>query len=185
MRGLCPVKSKGPPSVLQFVSRSENKYKRMNSNERVRIVSGSPLGSLTRSSLDATKFLTEKQEGMALTAWPFPVSCGPGGLRSGWATWVPQVRPKHLLPQRGFDLGQNSQGASLTLAGRITWTPGWRPPRSPPLTLAVVGLSPDTHVNWNCFLQGVYLVVSPPSASCHLPSWQGAAGCTVPCGRPC
>uniref|UniRef100_A0A8C4PU93 Caspase recruitment domain-containing protein 11 n=1 Tax=Equus asinus asinus TaxID=83772 RepID=A0A8C4PU93_EQUAS len=51
-----------PPCVLQFVSRSENKYKRMNSNERVRIVSGSPLGSLARSSLDATKLLTEKQE---------------------------------------------------------------------------------------------------------------------------
>ncbi|XP_044771119.1 caspase recruitment domain-containing protein 11 [Neomonachus schauinslandi] len=48
--------------LLQFVSRSENKYKRMNSNERVRIVSGSPLGSLARTSLDATKLLTEKQE---------------------------------------------------------------------------------------------------------------------------
>ncbi|XP_045315802.1 caspase recruitment domain-containing protein 11 isoform X3 [Leopardus geoffroyi] len=48
--------------LLQFVSRSENKYKRMNSNERVRIVSGSPLGSLARSSLDATRPSTEKQE---------------------------------------------------------------------------------------------------------------------------
>nr|XP_012614842.1 caspase recruitment domain-containing protein 11 isoform X3 [Microcebus murinus] len=48
--------------LLQFVSRSENKYKRMNSNERVRIISGSPLGSLARNSLDATKLLTEKQE---------------------------------------------------------------------------------------------------------------------------
>lgn len=48
--------------LLQFVSRSENKYKRMNSNERVRIISGSPLGSLSRSSLDATKLLTEKHE---------------------------------------------------------------------------------------------------------------------------
>ncbi|XP_039082020.1 caspase recruitment domain-containing protein 11 isoform X1 [Hyaena hyaena] len=48
--------------LLQFVSRSENKYKRMNSNERVRIVSGSPLGSLARSSLDAAKLLTDKQE---------------------------------------------------------------------------------------------------------------------------
>ncbi|PNI35193.1 CARD11 isoform 2 [Pan troglodytes] len=48
--------------ALRFVSRSENKYKRMNSNERVRIISGSPLGSLARSSLDATKLLTEKQE---------------------------------------------------------------------------------------------------------------------------
>ncbi|XP_036683363.1 caspase recruitment domain-containing protein 11 isoform X1 [Balaenoptera musculus] len=48
--------------LLQFVSRSENKYKRMNSHERVRIVSGNPRGSLARSSLDATKLLTEKQE---------------------------------------------------------------------------------------------------------------------------
>ncbi|EGV95787.1 Caspase recruitment domain-containing protein 11 [Cricetulus griseus] len=48
--------------LLQFVSRSENKYKRMNSNERVRIISGSPLGSLSRSSLDATKLLTERHE---------------------------------------------------------------------------------------------------------------------------
>ncbi|KAL2765970.1 caspase recruitment domain-containing protein 11 [Daubentonia madagascariensis] len=48
--------------LLQFVSRSENKYKRMNSNERVRIISGSPLGSLARTSLDATKLSTERQE---------------------------------------------------------------------------------------------------------------------------
>ncbi|XP_037669570.1 caspase recruitment domain-containing protein 11 isoform X3 [Choloepus didactylus] len=48
--------------LLQFVSRSENKYKRMNSHERVRIISGSQLGSLARSSLDATKLLTEKQD---------------------------------------------------------------------------------------------------------------------------
>uniref|UniRef100_A0A2K6FNP1 Caspase recruitment domain family member 11 n=1 Tax=Propithecus coquereli TaxID=379532 RepID=A0A2K6FNP1_PROCO len=48
--------------LLQFVSRSENKYKRMNSNERVRIISGSPLGNLARNSLDATKLLTERQE---------------------------------------------------------------------------------------------------------------------------
>ncbi|KAF7469514.1 Hypothetical predicted protein [Marmota monax] len=50
--------------LLQFVSRSENKYKRMNSNERVRIISGSPMGSLARSSLDASKLLTEKHEEM-------------------------------------------------------------------------------------------------------------------------
>uniref|UniRef100_A0A8C8Z147 Caspase recruitment domain-containing protein 11 n=1 Tax=Prolemur simus TaxID=1328070 RepID=A0A8C8Z147_PROSS len=48
--------------LLQFVSRSENKYKRMNSNERVRIISGSPLGSLARNSMDATKLLTERPE---------------------------------------------------------------------------------------------------------------------------
>lgn len=107
-RRLDPVRSRPlpPPCVLQFVSRSENKYKRMNSNERVRIVSGSPLGSLARSSLDATKLLTEKQEGRALAAWPLPTSCrsrgltGPGGphgslqrdwdvcfLKMGDATW--------------------------------------------------------------------------------------------------
>uniref|UniRef100_A0A8D0GCI1 Caspase recruitment domain-containing protein 11 n=1 Tax=Sphenodon punctatus TaxID=8508 RepID=A0A8D0GCI1_SPHPU len=40
--------------ILQFVNRSENKYKRMNSNERVRIVSGSPSGR-TRASLKTMK----------------------------------------------------------------------------------------------------------------------------------
>ncbi|KAG3278313.1 CARD11 [Ictidomys tridecemlineatus] len=50
--------------LLQFVSRSENKYNRMNSNKRVRIISGSPMGSLARSSLDASKLLTEKHEEM-------------------------------------------------------------------------------------------------------------------------
>ncbi|KAJ8792709.1 hypothetical protein J1605_019529 [Eschrichtius robustus] len=56
-----PPEDSGTPRQ-GFVSRSENKYKRMNSHERVRIVSGSPRGSLARSSLDATKLLTEKQE---------------------------------------------------------------------------------------------------------------------------
>lgn len=67
----------------------------MNSNERVRIVSGSPLGSLARSSLDTTKLLTEKQEGMALMAWPLPTSSWLGGCRGGcaghmgphWSSW--------------------------------------------------------------------------------------------------
>lgn len=59
--------SRPHPAVPQFVSRSENKYKRMNSNERVRIVPGSPRGALARPSLDATKLLTDRQEGMALT----------------------------------------------------------------------------------------------------------------------
>ncbi|XP_010845742.1 PREDICTED: caspase recruitment domain-containing protein 11-like, partial [Bison bison bison] len=68
--------------LLQFVSRSENKYKRMNSHERVRIVSGSPRGSLARSSLDATKLLTEKQEGAAYLA----------ASGSGWAKGVPESR---------------------------------------------------------------------------------------------
>ncbi|KAM9209318.1 caspase recruitment domain-containing protein 11 [Dugong dugon] len=48
--------------LLQFVSRSENKYKRMNSHERVRIISGGQPGSLGRASLDVTKLLSEKQE---------------------------------------------------------------------------------------------------------------------------
>ncbi|XP_038618905.1 caspase recruitment domain-containing protein 11 [Tachyglossus aculeatus] len=50
--------------ILQFVSRSENKYKRMNSNERVRIISGGHSGGLVRSSLDAMKLLPERQEDM-------------------------------------------------------------------------------------------------------------------------
>lgn len=52
----------------------------MNSHERVRIVSGSPRGSLARSSLDATKLLAEKQEGAAR----------PAASGSGWAKWVPE-----------------------------------------------------------------------------------------------
>ncbi|XP_015420639.1 PREDICTED: caspase recruitment domain-containing protein 11 [Myotis davidii] len=48
--------------LLQFVSRSENRYKRMNSNERVRIVPGSPRGGLARPSMDATKLLADRQE---------------------------------------------------------------------------------------------------------------------------
>uniref|UniRef100_A0A672TUD7 Caspase recruitment domain-containing protein 11 n=1 Tax=Strigops habroptila TaxID=2489341 RepID=A0A672TUD7_STRHB len=47
--------------ILQFVSRSENKYKRMNSNERVRIVTGWPSG-LARTSSEAKKVLPEKLE---------------------------------------------------------------------------------------------------------------------------
>ncbi|XP_004617407.2 caspase recruitment domain-containing protein 11 [Sorex araneus] len=48
--------------LLQFVSRSENKYKRMNSSERVRIVSGGPLGSKARASLDAPRGPAERPE---------------------------------------------------------------------------------------------------------------------------
>lgn len=48
--------------LLQFVSRSENKYKRMNSNERVRIIAGSPIGSKARASMDATKAQAERPE---------------------------------------------------------------------------------------------------------------------------
>ncbi|KAM6379528.1 LOW QUALITY PROTEIN: caspase recruitment domain-containing protein 11 [Pluvialis apricaria] len=47
--------------ILQFVSRSENKYKRMNSNERVRIVTGWPSG-LARTSSEAKKPLLDKLE---------------------------------------------------------------------------------------------------------------------------
>uniref|UniRef100_A0A8C3LT41 Caspase recruitment domain-containing protein 11 n=1 Tax=Chrysolophus pictus TaxID=9089 RepID=A0A8C3LT41_CHRPC len=47
--------------ILQFVSRSENKYKRMNSNERVRIVTGWPSG-LARTSSEAKKPLPDKLE---------------------------------------------------------------------------------------------------------------------------
>ncbi|XP_066185862.1 caspase recruitment domain-containing protein 11 isoform X1 [Sylvia atricapilla] len=46
--------------ILQFVSRSENKYKRMNSNERVRIVTGWPSG-LALSSAEGKK-LPDKLE---------------------------------------------------------------------------------------------------------------------------
>ncbi|XP_010217022.1 PREDICTED: caspase recruitment domain-containing protein 11 [Tinamus guttatus] len=47
--------------ILQFVSRSENKYKRMNSNERVRIVTGWPSG-LARTSSEAKKHFPDKLE---------------------------------------------------------------------------------------------------------------------------
>ncbi|KAM9291830.1 caspase recruitment domain-containing protein 11 [Morus bassanus] len=47
--------------ILQFVSRSENKYKRMNSNERVRIVTGWP-SDLARTSSEAKKPLPDKLE---------------------------------------------------------------------------------------------------------------------------
>uniref|UniRef100_A0A8B9DYT4 Caspase recruitment domain-containing protein 11 n=1 Tax=Anser cygnoides TaxID=8845 RepID=A0A8B9DYT4_ANSCY len=47
--------------ILQFVSRSENKYKRMNSNERVRIVTGWPSG-LARTSSEAKKPSPDKLE---------------------------------------------------------------------------------------------------------------------------
>uniref|UniRef100_A0A8C4U4C3 Caspase recruitment domain-containing protein 11 n=1 Tax=Falco tinnunculus TaxID=100819 RepID=A0A8C4U4C3_FALTI len=47
--------------ILQFVSRSENKYKRMNSNERVRIVTGWPSG-LARTSSEAKKLSPDKME---------------------------------------------------------------------------------------------------------------------------
>jgi len=50
-------------SLFQFVSRSENKYKRMNSNERVRIVTGWPSG-LARTSSEARKPSPDKLEGM-------------------------------------------------------------------------------------------------------------------------
>ncbi|XP_044534748.1 caspase recruitment domain-containing protein 11 [Gracilinanus agilis] len=48
--------------LIQFVSRSENKYKRMNSNERVRIITSGHPGNLARASLDVMKPLSEKHE---------------------------------------------------------------------------------------------------------------------------
>lgn len=126
--GLVRSKAPRPPApVLQFVSRSENKYKRMNSNERVRIVSGSPLGSLARTSLDATKLLTEKQEGMALTAWPLPTSCWPGGCRgSGHVIpWVPTRGAGTPTPSKeGPALGGSARGTRLAFAGRRTQPTG-------------------------------------------------------------
>uniref|UniRef100_A0A8C4XYU5 Caspase recruitment domain-containing protein 11 n=1 Tax=Gopherus evgoodei TaxID=1825980 RepID=A0A8C4XYU5_9SAUR len=47
--------------LFQFVSRSENKYKRMNSSERVRIVTGYS-SSLARTSSEAMKLLPDKLE---------------------------------------------------------------------------------------------------------------------------
>ncbi|XP_043567832.1 caspase recruitment domain-containing protein 11 isoform X1 [Chiloscyllium plagiosum] len=49
--------------ILQFVSRSDNKYKRMNSSERVRIVTGSPSGP-AKASFETLKFSAEKQDDM-------------------------------------------------------------------------------------------------------------------------
>lgn len=86
----------------------------MNSHERVRIVAGSPRGSLARSSLDATKLLTEKQEGVVPTTQPLPAPCTRGGLRglggprgppeSGAGTSPPskaRVAPGEELPGPG------------------------------------------------------------------------------------
>uniref|UniRef100_A0A4W3JEQ3 Caspase recruitment domain family member 11 n=1 Tax=Callorhinchus milii TaxID=7868 RepID=A0A4W3JEQ3_CALMI len=47
--------------ILQFVSRSDNKYKRMNSSERVRIVTGSPSGP-ARSTFETLKSSSDKQD---------------------------------------------------------------------------------------------------------------------------
>lgn len=52
-------------SPFQFVSRSENKYKRMNSNERVRIVTGWPSGPALSSS-EGKKQMPDKLEGTNL-----------------------------------------------------------------------------------------------------------------------
>ncbi|XP_048465693.1 caspase recruitment domain-containing protein 11 [Rhincodon typus] len=47
--------------ILQFVSRSDNKYKRMNSSERVRIVTGSPSGP-AKASFETLKLSADKQD---------------------------------------------------------------------------------------------------------------------------
>ncbi|XP_072532467.1 caspase recruitment domain-containing protein 11 [Salminus brasiliensis] len=41
--------------ILQFVSRADNKYKRMDSNDRVRLVNGSNMSTLPRASFDTMK----------------------------------------------------------------------------------------------------------------------------------
>ncbi|XP_069503691.1 caspase recruitment domain-containing protein 11 isoform X2 [Ambystoma mexicanum] len=47
--------------IMQFVSRAENKYRRMNSNERVRVVTGGAFAPV-RSPLEAAKHSPDKQE---------------------------------------------------------------------------------------------------------------------------
>uniref|UniRef100_A0A4W3J488 Caspase recruitment domain family member 11 n=1 Tax=Callorhinchus milii TaxID=7868 RepID=A0A4W3J488_CALMI len=50
-----------PSFLVKFVSRSDNKYKRMNSSERVRIVTGSPSGP-ARSTFETLKSSSDKQD---------------------------------------------------------------------------------------------------------------------------
>lgn len=131
----------------------------MNSNERVRIVSGSPLGSLTRTSLDATKLLTEKQEGMTFLdatqlltekqegTWPLPTACWHGGFPgSGRVLWLPTRGLVHTLPRNRFHPGRSCQGTCLALAPWRTQPAGrggggGRPARLTPHkhSLALVG----------------------------------------------
>ncbi|XP_059835463.1 caspase recruitment domain-containing protein 11 isoform X1 [Hypanus sabinus] len=47
--------------ILQFVSRSDNKYKRLNSSERVRIVTSSSSGPV-KASFETLKFAADKQD---------------------------------------------------------------------------------------------------------------------------
>ncbi|XP_055506983.1 caspase recruitment domain-containing protein 11 [Leucoraja erinacea] len=47
--------------ILQFVSRSDNKYKRLNSSERVRIVTSSPSGPV-KASFETLKLSADKQD---------------------------------------------------------------------------------------------------------------------------
>lgn len=115
-----PTATSAPPRTPQFVSRSENKYKRMNSNERVRVVPGSPRGGLARPSPDATKLLSDRQEGTALTA-PALLPRRPGGLRGphegGWDISPKMGAPREDLPGLGW--GPRSP-------------PAWRPARLGP-----------------------------------------------------
>lgn len=77
----------------------------MNSNERVRVVPGSPRGGLARPSPDATKLLSDRQEGTALTA-PALLPCRPGGLRGpheGGRDISPKMgAPREDLPGLGW-----------------------------------------------------------------------------------
>lgn len=88
----------------------------MNSNERVRIVPGSPRGGLARPSLDATKLLTDRPEGRAPTTGP---SCShrPSGLGSCEDSW------DICSLKAGHHLGRTCPA----LAGGTTQPLAWHP----------------------------------------------------------
>lgn len=141
----------------------------MNSNERVRIVPGSPRGGLARPSLDATKLLTDRQEGMALTVClPSPAGLAVSGVptKRGW-----DVCSLHM----GVPLGEDLPGLN------------WGGPRQahPELRPATLGLSPGTHANWSCLRWSVCLLISLPGVcSCHLSTQQGATRAQSPAQGP-
>lgn len=125
-----------PPRTPQFVSRSENKYKRMNSNERVRVVPGSPRGGLARPSPDATKLLSDRQEGTALTA-PALLPRRPSGLRGphegGWDISPKMGAPREDLPGLGWGpcsprhgVPPGSAQQAPAVAGRAQHRADWR-----------------------------------------------------------
>lgn len=86
----------------------------MNSNERVRIVSGSPLGSLARSSLDAAKLLTDKQEGRC-----WHLTLGPSHLLLAWQLLGSPLQGLGPAPSKeGFHLRRSC--LALTLASALS-----------------------------------------------------------------